>query len=43
MGRFLKEYWIFIFGPFAAVLIGAAILLFMNSGDAGGNFLYDLF
>ncbi len=44
MKSFLKEYWPWIVIPFALVLGGIAVLMFLLGGDDGSSpFIYNVF
>ena len=40
---FLREYWLWILIPFAIVLGGLALLVFLSGGDGVSAFQYNVF
>lgn len=43
MGSFLKENWIWIFGPLVLILMAVTVLILMEGDFGDGEFHYDLF
>ena len=43
MGKFFKEYWLWILIPFVLVIGGLGVLYFMSSGSTFSDFTYNVF